>query len=406
MSKPTNASAKKIVFLIVFLDLVGFGMFITLSPFLARQFMADELQLGLLMSSYSVMQFLFAPVWGRLSDRIGRRPILLMSLLGGSISYLGLAFAPSLWWLFVCRSFAGVFAANISTAHASMADMSDKKDRASAMGLIGAAFGLGFIVGPSLGALFGYLGYKLGNEAPFGIFFPAFMAFVITLGNFGWAYFKLPETRRPDSTPVEKSPKWWKFADQPFLVTYLILVFFLANFAMPLMEVMLFPFVNDRFGWGFVESGIGFAVVGLVMAFTQGYLVRKVMPKWGERKTAVLGMALLALSFYMISISTTIAFLAAAMFVLALGNGLMRPSLLAIVSLLGKEKDQGTIMGASQSAASMGRILGPVLGGWLYASVGQASPFFAAGCITVVGFLALVFKYKSLPDQRAAGVSV
>jgi MFS family permease len=391
--------------LIVFLDLVGFGMLITLSPFLARHFAADEFQLGLWMASYSVMQFLFAPLWGRLSDRVGRRPILLMSLLGGSISYLGLAFAPSLTWLFICRSFAGVFAANISTAHAGMADVSSKKDRASAMGLIGAAFGLGFIVGPSMGALFGYLGNKLGTEAPYGIFFPAFMAFIITFLNFVWAYFKLPETRRADSAPVHKAPSWWHFASQPFLVSYLIVVFFLANFAMPLMEVMLFPFVNDRFNWGLEQSGMGFAVVGLVMAFTQGYLVRKVMPKWGERKTSVLGMGLLALSFYLISLSHTLGLLSVAMVILAVGNGLMRPSLLAIVSLLADEKQQGIVMGASQSAACLGGFVGPVLGGWLYTSMGQPSPFFAAGCITVLGFLALIAQYKVLPDQRAAGVS-
>jgi MFS family permease len=351
------------------------------------------------------MQFLFAPFWGRLSDRWGRRPILLMSLIGGSISYLGFAFAPSLTWLFISRSFAGVFAANISTAHAAMADMSTKKDRASAMGLIGAAFGLGFIVGPSLGALFGYLGNKLGNEAPFGLFFPAFMAFVITLLNFVWAYFKLPETRVADSAPVETKPSWWHFGRQSFLVSYLIVVFFLANFAMPLMEVMLFPFVNDRFNWGFEQSGMGFAVVGLVMAFTQGYLVRKVMPKWGERKTAVIGMAVLGVSFYLISLSHTLALLSVAMLLLAIGNGLMRPSLLGIVSLLSSEKEQGVVMGASQSAASMGRILGPILGGWLYTTQGQPSPFFAAGCFTLLGFFALIFKYKALPDQRGAGVS-
>lgn len=399
MSDPKKSSAKMIVFLIVFLDLVGFGMFITLSPFLARHFQANELELGLLMASYSVMQFLFAPFWGRLSDRYGRRPILLMSLAGGCLSYLGLAFASTLMWMFFCRSFAGIFAANISTAHAAMADMSSKKDRASAMGLIGAAFGLGFIIGPTLGALFGYLGGKISDQAPFGIFFPALMAFVITLINLIWAYFKLPETRIPGSGLIKEAPKWWKFQAQPFLVSYLIIIFFLANFAMPLMEVMLFPFVNDRFQWGLIESGLGFAVVGLVMAFTQGYLVRKVMPKWGERKTAVAGMALLAVSFYMISISHSIPFLACAMVVLALGNGLMRPSLLAIVSLLSNEEEQGVVMGASQSAASLGRILGPVAGGWLYTAAGMASPFFAAGCVTALGLLALILKYKVLPDQ-------
>jgi len=399
MSASSAKSAKAVLFLIVFIDLVGFGIYITLSPFLARHFQADAFEIGLLMACYSVAQFIFAPFWGRLSDRIGRRPVLLMSLLGGSLSYLGLAFAPSLLLMFVWRSLAGMFAANISTAHAAMADLSSKKDRASAMGLIGAAFGLGFIFGPALGSLFGYLGQQLGSEPPYGIFFPALMAFGITFLNMIAAYFLLPETIK-DGESVHEKPKWWKFSQQPGLVTYLIAIFFLANFAMPLMEVMLFPFVSDRFQWGLMEAGMGFAIVGMVMAFTQGFLVRKVMPLWGERLTSVLGMCLLGISFYMIAASQSIGFLALAMLILAIGNGLMRPSLLAIVSLLSKEQEQGIVMGASQSAASLGRILGPVLGGWLYANVSMESPFFAAGCFTVLGFFALILRYKSLPDQR------
>lgn len=398
MSKASNSSAKKIIFLIVFLDLVGFGIFITLSPFLARHFQASEFELGLLMASYSIMQFLFSPFWGKLSDKYGRRPILLISLFGGSISYLALAFSPSLLWMFVWRSLAGAFAANISTAHASIADITTQKDRASGMGLIGAAFGLGFIIGPSLGSLFGYIGQRLGDAPPLGIFFPALMAFVVTFLNLVWAYFALPETKTDLSAPHAKA-SWWK-TRPPFLVSYLIVIFFIANFAMPLMEVMLFPFVNDRFQWGLIESGLGFAVVGLVMAFTQGFLIRRVMPIWGERLTLVSGMALMGISFYMISMATTIWFLALAMFVLAIGNGFVRPSLLGMVSLLSHEKDQGVVMGASQSAASLGRILGPILGGWLYTHAGMGSPFFAAGSITALGLAALMFKYGVLPDQR------
>lgn len=391
--------AKLIVFLIVFLDLVGFGIFITLSTYLARHFQATEFQIGLLMASYSLMQFVFAPLWGRLSDKFGRRPILLLSLIGGSLSYLGIAFSDTLIMMFVCRSLAGTFAANISTAHAAIADVTDKKNRTNAMGLIGAAFGLGFIVGPSLGSLFGYIGQRLGDQAPFGIFFPALMAFVVTSLNLVWAYFALPETKgmREDDTTEEVSLQPTKTSA---LVIYLIGVFFLANLAMPLMEVMLFPFVKDRFGWGQVQSGIGFAVVGLVMAFTQGVLVRRMMPRWGERKMLVWGMILMGASFYMIAGAHTVEFLAVAMLVLAIGNGFVRPSLLGVVSVLSKETQQGQIMGFSQSAASMGRILGPVLGGWLYTNQGMTSPFIAAGVVTTFGFVAVLFKYTQLPDQK------
>jgi MFS transporter, DHA1 family, tetracycline resistance protein len=404
MSNKAASSAKKIVFLIVFLDLVGFGIFITLSPFLARHFDASAFEIGLLMACYSIMQFLFSPFWGKMSDRYGRRPILLISILGGCLSYLGLAFSYSLWWMFLCRSFAGLFAANISTAHACITDVTAKEDRAAGMGLIGAAFGLGFIIGPSLGSGFGYLGNLLGTAPPFGLFFPALMAFVITALNLIWAYTSLPETHK-NKGQLEKKVKTSLIAKLSLmnktrpLAFRLILIFFLANLAMPLMEVMLFPFVSDRFQWGFIESGIGFAVVGLVMAFTQGYLVRKFIPVFGERKILIVGFVILAISYFLISISTSIYILATAMFILAIGHGLSRPSLLAMVSLTSAEDAQGEVMGTSQSAASLGRILGPILGGWLYTNMSMGSPFAMAGVLTLVGFVGAMSMYRDLPDQ-------
>lgn len=162
---------------------------------------------------------------------------------------------------------------------------------------------------------------------------------------------------------------------------------------------MLFPFVADRFDWGLIESGIGFAIVGLIMAFTQGFLVRKVIPKWGERKTLVNGFFILAFAFFLISISFSIYTLAFAMFLLAIGHGLSRPSLLAMISLASKESEQGEVMGSSQSASSLGRILGPMLGGWLYSNAGMGSPFLLAGVLTVVGMLGAFAIYQQLPDQ-------
>lgn len=399
------SSAKKIIFLTVFIDLIGFGIYITLSPFIAKQFQASALEIGWLMSIYSIMQFIFSPFWGRLSDQFGRRPILLLSLLGGSLSYMGMAWAQSLTWLFVCRAFAGVFAANISTAHAYMADITSEKDRASGMGLIGAAFGIGFIVGPTLGSLFGYIGHKLGEAPPFGIYFPGLMAFVITFLNLIWAYFALPETLNlGERTLVAKEPlRWWRGSLGSRTMNRLILVFLIVNLAMPLMEVMLFPFVADRFGWGLMESGIGFGLVGLMMAFTQGFLVRRMIPLWGERKMLMLGLVAMMIAFAMIPFSFSIYFLAVAMTILAVGSGFVRPALLGMVSLLASEKDQGVVMGSSQSAASLGRIIGPVIGGWLYSSYSMGSPFFAASCFTVLGIFALILEYSFLPDQLSAG---
>ena len=159
---------KLVLFLTVFLDLVGFGIIIPLSPYLSRQFGADAFEIGLLMAVYSAMQFLFNPFWGKISDRYGRRPIILMSVLGAGLSHLAFSFGNTFTILFIARMFAGIFGANISTAMAAMADLSEDKDRSKAMGLIGAAFGLGFVFGPFLGGTLGALGKTFGSAPPFG----------------------------------------------------------------------------------------------------------------------------------------------------------------------------------------------------------------------------------------------
>ena len=155
-----------IIFVTVFIDLVGFGIIIPMNPYLAKAFGASAFEVGLLMSSYSLMQFLFSPVWGQLSDRIGRRPVILISLVGGAASHLGFAFATSFWMLVLARSLAGLFGGNLSAAMAYIADITPEKDRSKGMGLIGAAFGLGFILGPLIGYVFSRVGLQLGDHPP------------------------------------------------------------------------------------------------------------------------------------------------------------------------------------------------------------------------------------------------
>ncbi|MCB0393691.1 MAG: MFS transporter, partial [Bdellovibrionales bacterium] len=183
-----------IIFVTVFVDLVGFGIIIPLSPYLAKHFGASGLQIGLLMSVYSLAQFIFSPLWGRLSDVYGRRPILLMSLLGSTLAHLGFAFASDLWMLFVARTIAGLFGANISAASAYIADVTDSKSRSKSMGIIGAAFGIGFILGPAIGGFLSEWGLQLGTQPPFGIGFSALGASLICFLNFLFACFRLPES--------------------------------------------------------------------------------------------------------------------------------------------------------------------------------------------------------------------
>jgi multidrug resistance protein len=189
-----------IIFLTVFVDLVGFGIIIPMNSYLAKVFGATPLKVGLLMSIYSLMQFLFSPFWGQTSDRIGRRPVILLSLLGASVSHFGFAMSASYTGLFLCRMFAGIFGGNIPVAMAYIADLTAEKDRSKGMGLIGAAFGLGFILGPAIGGVFGHLGNSLGSTPPFGESFPAIIASLICFANFVSAYFFLPESRSDAAT--------------------------------------------------------------------------------------------------------------------------------------------------------------------------------------------------------------
>lgn len=402
----SSRSPLMVIFLTVFIDLVGFGIIIPLSPYLAREFQATPFQIGLLLSIYSIMQFLFSPVWGGLSDRFGRRPILLISILGGALSYLLFAFSNSFWILFAARGFAGLFGGNISTAHAYIADVTSPEERSKGMGLIGAAFGLGFIVGPIMGGLLGILGQKFGSTPPFGLSFSALGAAALCLINFIFAYTSLKE-----SLPIEKRAsknvrrrrllEIWTQLKRP-VVGPLVFVYFLSGLAMAQMEAMLFPYVDDVFHWDIQKASYGFAYVGVLMVLTQGYFIRKWMPKYGEPAILATGLALFSVSLFGIGLSTTVPILAITMTLLALGNGLMRPPNLGLISLLTPAHEQGAAMGVTNSTASLGRIVGPIIGGYLYQNLNRTAPFLLAGTLSTVAFVVILVSYRRLPTSGKA----
>ena len=405
----TSRSRLITIFFTVFIDLVGFGIVIPLSPFLAREYHASPAQIGLLMAIYSIMQFLFSPVWGLWSDRIGRRPVILISLLGGAMSYLLFAFSTTLTMLFVSRALAGIFGGNISAAHAYIADVTTEKDRSKGMGMIGAAFGLGFIFGPLLGGILGLIGQKLGSLPPFGMSFSALGAAVLCFANFLLAFAVLEESL-PES--VRLSPRIRKNRIREIfhqlnrpISGSLIAVFFLSGLAMAQMESMLFPYVADVFNWDLRTASYGFAYIGVLMVFTQGYLIRKWMPKWGEPKILTIGLLLFAVSLFGLAISTTITILAVTMTVLAVGNGMMRPPNVGMISLLTPAEEQGAAMGVTNSIASLGRIFGPIVGGILYQNVSRTSPFWLAGALAILGLILVVSQYRKLPASGKAANS-
>lgn len=393
-----------VVFLIVFIDLIGFGIIIPLAPYLATHVGATPFEVGFLMSIYSLMQFIFAPFWGKLSDRVGRRPILLMSLLGSSIAHLIFAFSSQLWMLFLSRAFAGFFGANISTAMAYIADVTEEKDRSKGMGLIGAAFGLGFITGPALGGILSHYGMKIGETPPFGMGFSALGASAICFLNFLVAIKVLKESLAKGTPIKEKESRLLtikRYIARPTL-GFLIVLTFVSTFAFAHMESTLALFVKDLWDWDIIHASFAFAYVGLISVFTQGFLIRKLMPRYGEPRLLFFGLFLAAVGLAGIGFSHNVIQLIFSVTVMGLGMGLFNPSNLGSISLLAGIREQGAVMGVSQSFSALGRILGPASGGFIYEEVGTRFPFWIGAGVMFVGFLVLLRVYKKLPNSKLA----
>ncbi len=395
-----------LLFLTVFIDLVGFGMIIPLIPYLGESLSDSSFKAGLLMSIYSLMQFLFNPFWGQLSDKYGRRPILLMSLIGASISHLGFAFSTSFWLMFASRLMAGVFAANISAAMAAVADISDEAQRSKRMGLIGAAFGLGFTIGPFFGGMIGAQGSLISTEAPFGVWTSALVASMICFLNFIFSYFYLPETnpRILKKSNITES-RHVASTSEKFLLIFeyfkksdirsLLITYGLNALSMALIEVSLFLFVKDRFGLGLKEASYGFAYTGLILVFTQGFLIRKLLPKCGEAKLIKYGLTLFAIGVFGVALTNNIWLLIIPVTILSLAQGLLSPSITGSLSLKENADHQGRLMGVTQSLSALGRILGPLIAGLIYTKTYQSEPFFLSAVLTVIS-LTLILKSKTL----------
>ncbi|QDK36529.1 MFS transporter [Bdellovibrio sp. NC01] len=405
MNETSNKSQMAIIFFTVFLYLVGFGVVIPILPILSKNFGATATQTGLLLSVYSAMQFLFSPFWGRLSDRLGRRPILLFCLACEGLSYLLFAWARTLEWLFVARILAGFFGASISTASAYISDITPKNQRSKGMALIGVAFGLGFVVGPALGGLLAVWGRHINSAPHFDTSFSFCWVAVLCFANFLFGIKYLKESLSEKSESAEKKKRFsvmWHYLNVK-TVGPLMTVFLLSSLAMSGMEATLILFMGEKFGWDVKQVSFGFAYIGVIIIFTQGFLVRRLLPKWGERKVLRLGILLLALGIAGIAFSNNLALMCLTMTVLSLGNGLANPSTLGSISLLTDQKEQGVAMGVTQSMASLGRIIGPALGGLLYQHISITSPFLTSGLLALIGFMIVISIYRSIPEHARVG---
>lgn len=353
-----------IVFTTVVVDLIGFGIVLPILPLWAQRFGASPVEIGVITASYAVMQMLFAPVWGRLSDRYGRRPIILISLAGSAVSALLIGLAGTLLVIFLARVLQGIAGASYAAAQAYVADVTSPRERARGMGLIGAAFGLGFVLGPAMGALFS----AVDPRAPF------IAAAVLAAANLALAWRRLPESRRPGAAPAAPRPGALRRALASREVAPLLLLSFVATFAFVGMEATFALFGDRRFGYGQVEMGLLFAYIGVASAAAQGGLVGPLVARAGEARVMVAGLGGTAAGLLLVAAAESLWLLLVGLAVLAVAAGLVFSTTTALISLAAGERDQGAILGVTASVGGAARIAGPIVGTVLFQHAGIAMP--------------------------------
>lgn len=433
--KNEKRSVLGLVFLTVFLDMVGFSIIFPLFPSMLEWYVGQEgtasavgrlasslremvggdpfavivLFGGVLGALYSGCQFLFAPVWGAVSDRIGRRPTLLVTLLGTALSYVVWFFAGTFALLVVARLAGGIMAGNISTASAAIADTHEGKDRAKGMGMLGAGIGLGFVVGPAIGGLASgwnltgaWEGASSMGVNPFSG--AALIAFCLATLNFVWALLRFPETLKKDRSAAASATgerrRLNPFASLSTLtfpgVRTLNLSYFIYFVAFGAMEFTLVFLAAEHLNYTPRDNAWMFVFIGLTIAFVQGGLVRRLVPKLGERKVAFMGMALTLPGFAIIGsvpLAPSNALLYGGLLFVSVGSSLVMPSLSSLASRYVPDDRQGFALGVFRSFGSLARVLGPLAGGLLYWSLGSSAPYAAAAVLLL---LPLIF-IRGLP---------
>jgi len=363
-----------VLFLVVFVDLLGFGMVIPTMPLYARHFGVSEAVTGLLSASYSAMQLIFAPIWGRLSDRYGRRPMLLGSIAMTAVGFLGYALAPSFEWLLVSRLFAGAATANLAIARAYVADVTPPEERAGGMAIIGISFGLGFILGPAMGGLL---------SSRYSLAAPGYAAAALATANLVAAWFIL---REPEShTQASHRPRFAALFEELKRpgIRGLLLVAFLSILAFSALENTFAFLAADAFDIQEHDVSYVFVYIGVVAVLVQGGLVRPLVRRFGERKLLIVGLALQAVTFVALPYARTVTGMLLVLAPMSLGTGLTQPTLSALLSKLARKEDQGGTMGLGESASAFGRIIGPIFGTTSY-TMAMAFPYVAGGVLMAI----------------------
>ena len=388
-----------IIYVTVFIDLIGFGMVIPILPFYAESLNASPFQIGVLFAVYSLMQFLFAPLLGKLSDQYGRRPILFISILGSAVGYFVIGFANTLFLVFLGRIIGGITGANISTAQAYIADVTTRENRARGMGLFGAMFGLGFIMGPAIA----------GILSKYGVHVPFYCAAVLSLANAIALYFVLPESLKPENRRARKdgSNRIQQFvgALKERQFGTINLVYFLLITAFSIMTYAFVLFTAYRYGLSAEQNGYLFAFVGVISVIGQGLLFGFFVRRLGEPVLVCIGCFLMSASLFAIPfvgpLTGGLAALLVCCTVLSLGNAMASPALTSLGSKITAEHEQGSRLGIMQSGASLARAAGPMIGGVLlnnqFNSIDDATvnrTFFTASAIMAAALLVSLFAVR------------
>lgn len=390
--------AVKFIFITLLLDVLGFGLIIPVAPRLVKSLLHDGAGgsegeaahiVGYLTALYAVMQLVFAPVLGALSDRFGRRPVLLISIFGSGVDYIAMALAPSLWFLFITRAINGISGASMSVCSAYIADVTSPAERAKAFGIIGAAFGLGFVLGPAIGGLLGGIDIHL----------PFFAAAGLAFANWLYGYLVLPESLTPDrrsafslanSHTISAVMNLGRYP----LVAGLAASLFMLNLAMFGLHATWVLYTEHRYNWSELQVGLSLTLVGLGAAIVQGVLARKLIPALGERRSLLIGLCI-GVAAYAGYASATQGWMIYVIIVLASLGGIAQPAGQAMITKEVPPTEQGAVQGALHALQSLANILGPIIGTQIfaYAVSGHAPPplnhpglsFFSCAVLAAIG---------------------
>ena len=387
-----------ILFLTVFIDMVGFGIVVPVLPLYTERFGASPFTTGLLLAVYSGMGFIFSPVVGALSDRIGRRSILLLSTIGQATGFFIMGAATTLLWLFIARTIDGIFGANVSATQAYVADVTPPQDRSRALGLLGAAFGLGFICGPMLGGVLSLISLS----APF------YFAGALAAANAVLIFFILPESLPLENrSGLNRETFVTLFREgRGRVIVPLMAAYFFMMAGFSIMTAFFAIFTEDRFGYNASANGYIFAGVGVISVIVQGAMIGRLIKNFTEKGIALTGVALLACSMFALPLVQTLTTLLLVGTGIAVGNSFINPTMNGLVSRSVNKYWQGRVLGLMQACASLGRFFGPLIGGWFLVfnprrtlDFGKA-PFWISGALLIVSFVLTTMVSTRRSDTR------